>query len=85
MKWPLDLFASIRGNQSSCLFTLQAVMVPQVRSSYTVMLRDGIPEVQYNDVLRVTGLFLTKTNVWVLCWSNDNQFSNLTATAVRFI
>ena len=47
--------------------------------------RDGIPEVQYNDVLRVTGLFLTKTNVWVLCWSNDNQFSNLTATAVRFI
>ena len=44
-----------------------------------------VPEVQYNDVLRVTGLFLTKTNVWVLCWSNDNQFSNLTATAVRFI
>ena len=54
MKWPLDLFASIRGNQSSCLFTLQAVIVPQVRSSYTVML-DSQPE------------WVTNTSIWT--WS----------------
>ena len=42
----------------------------------------AITEVQYNDVLRVTGLFLTESTVSVLCWSNLNTFSNLTASGV---
>ena len=72
----VSYFSPSDGKLDTCITDFCSIMTSS---------RDGIPEVQYNDVLRVTGLFLTKSNVWVLCWSNDNQFSNLTATAVRFI
>ena len=36
-----------------------------------------VPEVQYNNVLRVTGLFLTLSTVSVLCWSNHLTASDI--------